>query len=134
MKRTRHLIAAVVGCGVLALPDSSEGARKNKRKAWYGADSYSKIKTHPVAQKQPNAWGLYDMSGNVEEWVGDWYDIYTSLSSSDPLGPSSGRSRVHRGGGWFSFASLDRVGNRGSVDPGQRVDHLGFRLVRTIQE
>jgi len=65
---------------------------------WY--DSNSGSTTHAVAQKQANAWGLFDMHGNVYEWCNDWYDTYPDISVTDPGGPSSGSNRVLRGGGW----------------------------------
>lgn len=72
--------------------------------AWYGSNSGSR--THPVGQKQPNGLGLYDMSGNVWEWCQDWYggSYYNQSSRDNPGGPSSGSSRVIRGGGWVNAA------------------------------
>jgi formylglycine-generating enzyme required for sulfatase activity len=100
--------------------------------AWY-RDNSSK-KTHPVATKQPNAWGLYDMSGNVWEWTWDWYDssYYSDSSGTDPEGPRSGSKRVLRGSSCVNHASDTRVANRISSGPGLRDYNLGFRLSRTI--
>ena len=87
--------------------------------------------THPVGQKKPNAWGLYDMHGNVEEWCQDWYDYdyYTESPTSDPTGPSSGSCRVYRGGGWRNDAQYCRSARRSGVTPDSRYDGLGFRPV-----
>ena len=98
--------------------------------AWY--DSNSGNKTHAVGQKKPNGWGLYDMHGNVWEWVQDWKASYSSGSSTDPSGPSSGSVRVFRGGGWNDPARYCRSASRGWGDPGFRSIYLGFRLARGL--
>jgi formylglycine-generating enzyme required for sulfatase activity len=101
--------------------------------AWY--DSNSSGTTHPVAQKLPNDWGLYDMSGNVYEWVWDWYDssYYSSSPSSDPEGPTSASNRVKRGGQRGSVPHNLRVAYRsGSSNPSSRSRNVGFRLARSI--
>ena len=97
--------------------------------AWYGDNSGRQ--PHPVGGKAPNAWGLYDMLGNVVEWVGDWHGDYPGSSVTDPRGPGSGSSRVLRGGCWFGNARHSRVSNRNLSAPGVHYDFLGFRLVRT---
>ena len=99
--------------------------------AWNKANSSNK--THPVAEKLPNGWGLYDMHGNVYEWCLDWYDDYIGGSVSDPQGPQSGptstnSTRVNRGGGWFDAASYCRSSFRGRNWPGSTYVHLGFRV------
>lgn len=91
---------------------------------WYIHNSDGK--THEVGQKKPNAWGLYDMHGNVYEWCADWYEE-TLKGGVDPVGPSSGEVRVFRGGSWGFDAFLCRAADRVRLDPGLRHNYLGFR-------
>jgi formylglycine-generating enzyme required for sulfatase activity len=97
--------------------------------AWYEANSGQK--THPVATKAANAWGLYDMHGNVWEWVQDWDGEYSALAVTDPVGPSSGSDRVFRGGAWDFMETDCRSAIRVGVPPGGSFYNVGFRLVRT---
>ncbi|MCK6622403.1 MAG: SUMF1/EgtB/PvdO family nonheme iron enzyme [Calditrichaceae bacterium] len=92
-------------------------------------------KTTPVGSYPPNAWGLYDMHGNVYEWCQDWYDgkYYDVCKKQgvveNPTGPESGSYRVLRGGSWFSNAQYCRSADRDNADPGDRLRYVGFRLV-----
>ena len=99
------------------------------RAGWHEGNSGSK--TQPVGKRMPNAWGLYDMHGNVWEWVQDWKKDYPSGSVTDPEGPSSGSGRVGRGGSWPSRVRDCRSAVRYRDDPGDRLGDVGFRLLRT---
>jgi formylglycine-generating enzyme required for sulfatase activity len=117
--------------------------------AWYGGNScaayagafdcgswpekqYACIRcgTHPVGGKQPNAWGLYDMLGNVWEWVQDAYGAYATGPVTDPTGPAGGSSRVFRGGSWNYNVRFSRCAYRLDIAPESRLSFIGFRLVR----
>ena len=93
---------------------------------WY-QDNYS-LETHPVAQKAANELGLYDMSGNVEEWCSDWFDDYSSSPQTNPTGPSTGSIRVLRGGGWDTSATFCRVTYRSNSSPSFRYYNFGVRI------
>jgi len=101
---------------------------------WFRGNS--KNQPHPVGQKRPNAWGLYDMHGNVYEWCSDWYDkdYYKEFCADEifqsPAGPGSGYERVIRGGSWETEAVGCYSGVRSFALPGTRKPFIGFRLVR----
>jgi len=100
--------------------------------AWY--DKNSGGTTHPVGQLKPNAWGLYDMHGNVWEWVQDWFaaSYYSQQPNPDrdPQGPGSGEYRVLRGGSWLYEAGHVRVAARHWREPGNRLVVIGFRCAQ----
>ncbi len=95
--------------------------------AWYTSNSGRK--THPVGQKQPNELGIYDMSGNLWEWCYDWKGSYSSSPQTNPTGPTSGSTRVFRGGSWEYTAKICRVAYRDGNFPGIRGSYLGLRVV-----
>ena len=98
--------------------------------AWYGQNAAGR--PYRVGQKRPNAWGLYDMQGNVWEWVSDFYDekYYAAEKVTDPKGPETGQYRVLRGGSLFSDAAHSRVSVRSFVGLPIQLDFFGFRCVR----
>lgn len=99
------------------------------RVAWFRDNSEGT--THPVGQKQANAFGLYDMIGNVHEWTNDWNGPYNG-AATDPVGPNEGKGRICRGWGWESNQDFVRVaGWRADAPPSQRSEIIGFRLART---
>jgi formylglycine-generating enzyme required for sulfatase activity len=95
--------------------------------AWYSDNSSGT--THAVGQKLPNAWGLYDVVGNAQEWCQDWYGQYQGGSVTDPQGPASGSSRVARGGGWGAQARNCQSALRTDQLPSSKVSFVGFRVV-----
>ena len=94
--------------------------------AWYGGNSGGV--THAVKTKAPNAWGLYDMLGNVSEWCSDWLWDYPTDAVTDPAAPTAALVRVVRGGSWDSEAKCCRAAFRSGVDPGLHVGLVGFRM------
>lgn len=98
--------------------------------AWYGESNYDN-KPKEVATKTPNAWGLYDMHGNVNEWVQDWFGDYSAGSFRDPTGPASGSNRTIRSGSFDVTAPYAQSAFRNGYPQGLRNYATGFRIVRT---
>jgi formylglycine-generating enzyme required for sulfatase activity len=102
-----------------------------ERIGWYCFNSGGAA--HPGKQLEPNAWGLYDMAGNLNEWNSDWFDGASATSPSDPGGTVETRDwRNIRGGAYFGWASLCRMANTSERQWGYRHPSTGFRLVRTL--
>jgi formylglycine-generating enzyme required for sulfatase activity len=110
-------------------------ARNNGDYKYSGSDKVESVaffdlaETKDVAQKKPNGFGLYDMSGNVWEWCSDWYAIYTDLDEENPTGPNSGESHVLRGGAWNDNARSCRVFRRKPGLSSYKDNSIGLRLV-----
>ena len=112
---------------------SGDGLAALRQVGWYSGNADNE--THPVAKKKPNAWGIYDMHGNVWEWVEDSYDedFYKSSDAKrkDPVNRSGGSNRGLRGGSWYSDAGSTRSSLRDFWLPGERYNRVGLRLART---
>ncbi len=98
--------------------------------AWYCVNSEGR--THEVGRLRPNALGLYDMSGNVAEWCGDWMGVYSEARQSNPRGPQAGDSRIVRGGHYYSTSSSCAVFDRGWYVPTGKTEYYGLRLVMEV--
>jgi formylglycine-generating enzyme required for sulfatase activity len=88
---------------------------------------------HPVAQKQANAWGLFDLLGNAAEWTQDAYAPYPRADETDPARPATGGQRVVRGGSFRSFPPALRCAARTGVPASYQLAHVGFRVVREVR-
>src|SRR5262249_1964998 len=93
-----------------------------------GIEGENREKTTPVGTFPANAWGLYDMHGNLWEWCQGWYGDYPKNDVTDPQGPASGQERVLRGGSWYNPPVISRSAFRFRIEPGRRVSSFGFRL------
>lgn len=143
------LAAEQASHAVYRLPTEAEweyACRAGTSTDWYGTDGElglleqawfagnAKDRLHSVAQKASNAWGLYDMHGNVSEWTQDWLGTgyYATSPREDPTGIEQGSNRVYRGGNYSNEAAFCRAAFRGGHIPNEDMISLGFRVVRQV--
>ena len=118
--------------GSLARFSFGDDERLLEKHAWYGGRGGKH--TNPVGQKQPNAWGLFDMHGNVGEWCHDWFGPYVAAPAVDPLGSNGSDNRLLRGGSFVNFSSHVRSATRNFNRPTLRYGNYGFRIIRAFEE
>ena len=112
---------------------SNNVLKSNECVEYYKSKGIQQDRPAPVKSFPPNAWGLYDMHGNVWEWCQDWYGPYPKELVVDPKGPDEeGKKKVRRGGSWFKEGWLCRAANRNVGHPGSKYRTLGFRVVREV--
>jgi len=97
---------------------------------WYSGNADKQ--SHPVGEKAPNEYGIYDLSGNVWEWCHDRYGPYPGVAAVNPIGPETGDMRAIRGGAWSLAAPSARIANRNYASPVRASNDLGFRIARTL--
>ncbi|MFL9826246.1 formylglycine-generating enzyme family protein [Rhodoplanes sp. SY1] len=119
--------------GTTTIYSFGDDARDLGRHAWFG-ESFASGSTHAVGRKDPNPWGLYDIHGNVWEWVQDWYDerYYVVSPEVDPPGPPTGTRKVVRGGSWHETGTGWRSSARRPYEPVYRGISIGFRVVMRV--
>ena len=114
-----------------ACQSCSEADESAAKIAWHRCNAGDE--PHPVAHKDANAWGLFDMAGNVNEWCHDWYQERLGAAEAvDPIGAEKGTGRVLRGGSWGDGPAILRAASRIGVSPTWRAPSIGFRCVRTL--
>lgn len=108
----------------------NSGDKKQKGDKGFNSSAIRKnnCKSQIVGQLIPNELGIYDMSGNVREWVNDYYGYYDNASQQNPTGPLKGNDKIWRGGSWYDLAELCRVAARGKDNPERAIDNIGLRL------